>query len=139
MSQTPLAKELFVKNMTESAVNWIENNLYHPLSADEVTAKWGYSKWYTQRKFKKHTGMALMTYIRLRKMTEAARLLNNPRLTVKDVYMQFGFEDASSFNRTFKRCFGVSPTAYRQDAKIFADKMVPPLDVEVVTRSMLKR
>ncbi|BDH47677.1 hypothetical protein TUM12370_37210 [Salmonella enterica subsp. enterica serovar Choleraesuis] len=137
MSQTQLAREVFVRNMTEGIFNWIESNLHNPLCADGVTAKWGYSKWYTQRQFKKYSGVALMTYIRLRKMTEAARLLNDPSLSVKDVYIRFGFDDASSFNRTFKRCFGAAPTAYRQAPQDYQDKLVEPLDVEVVIRNIL--
>lgn len=137
MSQSQSTKEVYIRSMIESVVGWIEDNLHSPLNANEITAKWGYSKWYTQRQFKKHSGIALMTYIRMRKMTEAAHLLEDATLSIKDVYIRFGFEDASSFNRTFKRCFGVSPTAYRLSVEDFRDKMVAPLDVERIIQSVL--
>lgn len=44
----------------------------------------------------------------------AIHLLGREELTVNDVALQAGFQDASAFHRAFKKWTGVSPGFYRR-------------------------
>ena len=52
-----------------------------------------------------------------RKMHLAAELLQQPDILVKQVAAQLGFADPFHFSRTFKRVFGLSPDAFRQQQR----------------------
>ncbi|WP_259697768.1 helix-turn-helix transcriptional regulator [Pseudomonas protegens] len=44
----------------------------------------------------------------------ALELLGNPALSLTQIAERLGFSDLSSFSQSFKRWFGVAPSAYRQ-------------------------
>ena len=47
-------------------------------------------------------------------MTRAKELLMNTRMPIADVAYQVGYNNYISFNRNFKKAFGVSPQSFRQ-------------------------
>ena len=47
-------------------------------------------------------------------MNRAAKLLEDPGHTVKQVAAELGFRDAFHFSRAFKNVFGVSPRSFRE-------------------------
>ena len=102
--------------VVNDALVWIENNIHQPFRIDDIIKRTGYSKWHFLRYFKVMTGMPLARYIRLRRLTIAARKLKSTVLTVTDIYYSVGFVDPSIFCRTFHRHFGLSPTEYRLSA-----------------------
>jgi AraC-like DNA-binding protein len=52
-------------------------------------------------------------YISAIQMQKASSLLTTRHdLSISDVAMQCGFEEASSFTRAFKRVYGVAPSQY---------------------------
>ena len=56
-----------------------------------------------------------LTQVRLEK---ARKLIATEFLTVKEVMNQVGMSDASSFARSFKAAYGVTPSRYRSAPKI---------------------
>lgn len=104
--------------VVNDALVWIENNIHQPFRIDDIIKRTGYSKWHFLRCFKVMTGMPLARYIRLRRLTIAARKLKSTVLTVTDIYYSVGFVDPSIFCRTFHRHFGLSPTEYRLSASV---------------------
>lgn len=102
-----------MKSFTRDLAVWIENNLEKKVLLDDVSVKAGYSKWYLQRVFRAETGITLATYIRNRKLYRAAMLLKMTRLPVIDITDRLGFSSQQTFNRTFKRHFGLAPGQYR--------------------------
>jgi AraC-like DNA-binding protein len=63
--------------------------------------------------FKAETGTSPARYLKSLRMGEAAMLLSNTFLSVKEIMARVGFSDASHFVRDFKRTFGATPTDYR--------------------------
>lgn len=67
-------------NIIHDLLDWIETHLDQPLLLDNVAAKSGYSKWHLQRMFRSTTGHALGSYIRERRLSQAAQALrSSPR------------------------------------------------------------
>ncbi len=77
--------------------------------------------WYL---FKAETGTPPARYLRTLRMQDAATLLANTFLSVKEIIARVGFTDESHFVRDFKRIHGLTPTEYRkQNVVIDASKL----------------
>ena len=63
--------------------------------------------------FARHTGDTFTTYLREVRLNRAASLLASETLSIKEVWTQVGYNDASNFTHQFKERFGVSPRDYR--------------------------
>ena len=59
----------------------------------------------------------MIAYVRDRRIAYACKMLNETDQKVLDIALDFGFDSAQSFSRTFKSMTGMSPTEYR-DRKI---------------------
>lgn len=66
--------------------------------------------------FKKEMGISLTQYVRRLRMKKAAMLLQESFLSVKEIVFESGGKDISHFVRDFKKEFGVSPSAFREQA-----------------------
>ncbi|WP_373276023.1 helix-turn-helix transcriptional regulator [Serratia marcescens] len=58
--------------------------------------------------------MSMKSYIRSRKMTEAAKVLLSTDRKVLDIAVEYGYPEQQSFCRVFKNHYGVSPTTFRK-------------------------
>ena len=62
---------------------------------------------------KEQSGKPAIAHIHERLILEAKRLLFHTDQSIKELAFGLGFEDASYFNRFFKRIVGDTPVAYR--------------------------
>lgn len=62
---------------------------------------------------KEQSGKSAITHIHERIVLEAKRMLFHTESSIKEISFQLGFEDASYFNRFFKRITGSTPLEYR--------------------------
>jgi len=62
---------------------------------------------------KEQSGKPAITHIHERLILEAKRLLFHTEQSIKEIAFQLGFEDASYFNRFFKRITNHTPVEYR--------------------------
>ena len=85
-----------------------------PLSVDQLASVAGYSRYHFSRRFKNETGMAPAHYLNDVRLREAARLLRETALSVKEVTFRCGFSDRNYFGKAFSKAFGVSPGAFRR-------------------------
>ncbi|MCE0490947.1 helix-turn-helix domain-containing protein [Pantoea sp. Mb-10] len=97
-------------------IDWIDNNIEARLDLDTVADRAGYSKWHLQRMFKEHTGHPLGEYIRAKKLKKSADRLTTTNEPILNVAISLGFDSQQSFNRSFKRQYGVAPGAWRRHA-----------------------
>ncbi|ELN2578888.1 helix-turn-helix transcriptional regulator [Enterobacter kobei] len=98
----------------DELLNWIEMNIHQPLSVNDIVRRSGYSAFYLQHMFKSVTGEPVARYIRRRKLGVAVCLLRENDVRISDVAFALGFEDISTFYRSFRREFGFSPGEYRR-------------------------
>ena len=92
---------------------WIEQHLGRDIYLDELARYSGYSLWHMQKIFRETTGLSLGRYIRLRKLTGAARRLRHSDDGIIDIALCYGFASQSHFTYMFRKHFGVTPTRYR--------------------------
>lgn len=97
---------------------WIEKNLCRPLSIDDIALHSGYSKWHLQRLFVHYMGENLATYVRRRKLEEAALDLCCTTARIIEISEKYGFDSQQSFTRAFSKSHKISPHAYRKRKSI---------------------
>lgn len=91
----------------------VERNLRAELSLADVSRRLGYSPWYCTRQFSRVVGMSLRSYLRLRRLSEAAIALRDSDVGILDIAVEFGFSSQEAFTRAFKDAWGTAPGAWR--------------------------
>lgn len=76
--------------------------------------------------FKQQTGSSIMNYMVLKRIEKSCDLLTNTKLSVKEIGLQVGYVNDSSYIRRFKSIMGISPGQYRMDPA----KYKIPLSIE---------
>ncbi|MEE9956153.1 helix-turn-helix domain-containing protein [Enterobacter quasihormaechei] len=107
---------------------WIEENKNINISVYLIARISGFSLWYLQRLFKARSGITLAKYIKLRKMTAAAVSLRISKKSIYNISKDLGYKTQSSFSTAFSRCFGVTPTAFREEEYWSFEKMIHRYD-----------
>ena len=94
----------------------LEHLRLHPatISATQLAAVVGLDRSYFSALFKEATGMASEAYLRTFRLTRARHLLESTRLSVEQVARECGYRQANSLARSFRRTYGLSPTAFRR-------------------------
>lgn len=95
----------------EDILSFINLNLHEDLSIDIISEKFYLNKYYLMHLFKQETGYTLHSYIQKKRVIRAAELLKN-ELQAGEVCSLCGFGDYSTFVRTFKKEFNLSPKQY---------------------------
>ena len=96
------------------AIRLIESEAARPLELKEMAASAGMSKYHFLRVFRRLTGSTPHQYLINARLRRAARALSSSRRPVIAVALEAGFGDLSTFNKTFRAAFGLTPTQYRR-------------------------
>src|SRR5438270_5641592 len=83
------------------------------LDVDDLARAAGLSKAHFTRQFREAFGESPHAYLLTRRLERAAALLRQTDNSVADICLSVGLQSIGSFTTSFKRMFGVSPTAYR--------------------------
>ncbi|WP_245911993.1 AraC family transcriptional regulator [Flagellimonas meridianipacifica] len=73
-----------------------------------------FSPFHFHRVFKFVTGETLNGYVTRKRIEKSATELLHKNGTTTEIAHKFGFSDNSSYSRTFKKYFGVSPTEFKK-------------------------
>jgi AraC-like DNA-binding protein/DNA gyrase inhibitor GyrI len=109
-------------------LKYIEEHLTENIRIDDLESMTGYTQRHIQNMFKSDTGMPLGRYIRSRRLRRTAIILKLTSKSVTDIGVEAGFGSTQSFNREFKKMFGVSPLTYRKADTWSTDKFLLPFD-----------
>lgn len=110
----------------ERAVLYVESRLFEDLDSAAIAAAAGGSVSELHRLFRSVHGLSLMAYVRARRLTEAARMLQNA--DVLEVARRCGYGSQAAFTRAFTRQFGAPPARYRRAGGL-PYRGVPPATV----------
>ncbi len=87
---------------------------FEPLEVDDLAAAAGLSKAHFSREFRRTFGESPYVYLLTRRLERAAALLRNTDHSVAEVCLEVGLQGIGSFTTSFKRMYGMTPTAYRE-------------------------
>jgi AraC family transcriptional regulator len=95
------------------AIRLVESDVARPLELKAMAAVAGMSKYHFLRVFRRLTGVTPHQYVISARLRRAALALASSRRPVIAVALDSGFADLSTFNKTFRAAFGLTPTQYR--------------------------
>lgn len=102
----------FMKNVMDFCIK----NLDKPIDVDDMAKISGYSRFHFCRIFTKYQGKPPSVFLKNLRLRHSLRLLQTELLTIKEIALKSGFQEASYFCKVFKKEFGVSPEEYRKSA-----------------------
>lgn len=92
----------------------IVKNLRHQWKIEDLAKLVGLSVRHLQKLHKTEFEISLTDWLKDKRLEEAAELLADTFLSVKEVGYQVGMPHDSHFTRDFKKKYDITPTAYRQ-------------------------
>ena len=102
------------KNRINRVFEFIDENLEADLSLNTIAGIAFFSPFHFHRVFKFVTGETLNEYVIRRRIEKSALDVLHKNITITELAHKFGFSDNSSFSRTFKKYYGVSPTEFKK-------------------------
>ncbi|MCM3601008.1 AraC family transcriptional regulator [Robertmurraya korlensis] len=101
-------------NERKSISQVVEENIYNPVSIDDLAYLSGRSLSTFKREFKEIYNSPPLKWIRNRRLDKARELLLHTPFSITEICFSTGFENVAHFSRVFKERFGVSPSMYKQ-------------------------
>lgn len=108
------ADKLAQKQIYSDMLDYIKLNRSNNLRVSDIALHFGYNEKYLSHLFRQLSGMPLKQFILKSKMDEASYLLTDTNLSIGEIAVKLGYTDAHNFARTYKKCTGLSPSAYRE-------------------------
>lgn len=102
--------EKFLKLGTD----YIEQKLFLDISLEQCAKAAGYSLYHYCRVFNATMGITVKEYIRKRRVSEAAKMINETSLSLVEIAYRCGFNSQENFIRVFKSVFGITPSDYKK-------------------------
>lgn len=84
-----------------------------PIDVDAMAAAAGLSHHHFSRRFRTAFGTPPHVYLLTRRLERAASLLRYTDHSVADICVEVGLTGVGAFTTSFKRMYGLTPTAYR--------------------------
>lgn len=108
--------EEYTKRIVKT-IQYIDDHLDADLSLEKIAKIGAYSPFHFHRIFKLITGETLQVYIVRKKIEKSAFYLAVRKgIEIKEIYLDLGFSSHSVFCKTFKKYYGISPSAFRKSA-----------------------
>lgn len=98
----------------DNVFQYITNHFTEDIYLERIAEQTNLSAKYLSRSFKEKTGVNITDYIGLLRISKAKELLVQSAMSVGGVGEAVGFENRTTFFRTFKKLEGVSPNDYRK-------------------------
>ena len=93
----------------------IQSNLAEDLDLETLAERCGYSPFHFHRLFREVVGETPRQYVQRLRLEKAAYLLQITDETILDISLSTGFRNHETFSRAFRRAFGCTPRAYREE------------------------
>lgn len=94
-------------------MNFINRN-YATVRVSDLADNIGISREYLASIFKKKNGISPREYILDKRLSKSCELLDSTELSVKEIALKVGYDNALTFSKMFKRKYGISPKYYRE-------------------------
>ena len=96
------------------ALTAVHSRLDHAWTVEKMAREVGMSRSAFSSRFVELVGEPPMSYVSRWRLNRAALWLRSADSKLPDVAVQVGYQSEAAMSRAFKRCFGLSPGAYRR-------------------------
>jgi AraC-like DNA-binding protein len=90
------------------------------LDWDQLARKVGMSYQTFRKRFSKATGIPPDRYRAMQLMDEICKVIQQEKLSNKEIAKRYGFSDEFHFSKRFKQLTGLSPTKFREESDLFS-------------------
>ncbi len=101
-------------NRINKVFEYIDDHLTSKLTLELIAEVAHFSPFHFHRVFKQITDETLNEYITRRRIEKSALNLIHNSDSITETYLKYGFNDNSSFTRTFKKFYGISPSEFKR-------------------------
>lgn len=111
LATTPMQQK-FESELLDGILNYINENIYSPLTIEELCKRFSVSRSSLQVLFKKNLNVAPKQYISTVKLEYSKKLIKESKYTISEIAAICGFNSIHYFSRKFKKEFGIAPIVY---------------------------
>jgi len=104
----------FRETKFQALIDWLGENVGKNITLDEMAVQVNFSASHFLAIFKSELGTSPGNYFLSMRMNEAARLLRETLLPIKEVARRMGYAELPHFYRAFKSLCGMTPNTYRK-------------------------
>lgn len=97
----------------QEVIAFLRGHYQQDISMQDAAAALGYSESYFCKRFKACFQMNFSVYLNQYRVRKALQLMEDPRLSLREVSRACGYRDPNYFARVFKRITGQTPSEYR--------------------------
>jgi two-component system response regulator YesN len=108
-------RELKTGGMAGQAKEYIRANYSKQITLEDVARDINISPQYLSKLFKEETGENFIDYLTGIRIKIAKSLLEEDKLSIKEIAHHVGYGDPNYFSRIFRKVVGVTPTEYREE------------------------
>ena len=98
----------------EKIKQYIDMQLYEDITLADIAGYFSLHEVYAIRLFRERFGVTPMKYLARRRIEVACRMIEEGRMSLKEIAAALHFADSSYFSGRFKKEMGVSPSEYRE-------------------------
>ncbi len=99
----------------EETIRLLETNYQRPISLEEAAASCHLSPAYFSAYFKKATGLGFVDWLNRYRINQAITLLGTSQHKITFIAQEVGFNNTATFNQSFRKFTGRTPSSYRRD------------------------
>lgn len=93
---------------------YINENYADPsMGLNKISDEFQISESYFSHLFKEKKGVNFSTYLESMRLNEASRLIRETDISLNELYLSVGYNNANTFRRAFKKVYGITPSAMR--------------------------
>lgn len=111
-----LVKKSHNRQRQKNILKYLEDHFADPnLNAAMVAEQFNISRKYVSQFLKDQTGKGFSEYVEDLRLSNAVVLLRSSDLSIMDIAINCGFTSQNTFYKSFRRRYGISPSALRQE------------------------
>lgn len=112
--QDKLENAMMRQDSIAVVLSYIEQKLSNDLDIDLLSNVVHMNRYYFSTFFKKYVGESPIQYITRKRVALAMSMLDTTSLSILEIAIRSGFNNASNFNRVFKQITGKSPSDFKK-------------------------
>ncbi len=104
-------------NQFRYILNYIDGNFTEKITVNELANLFHVSNYHFCRLFKETTGKTVIEYINELRIKKATLLLKESSLSITEIALTCGFNDANYFSRIFKKNKNINPSKFKKQLR----------------------
>lgn len=105
-------KHHYRDKLFEKIIDFINKNIYEPLTIAEICEKFSLSRSSLQLIFKEHMKQTPKKYINELKLEKSREMIRQNEYTISEIALILGFNSIHYFSRAFAQQYGMAPSEY---------------------------